>query len=628
MRGGQVAGWTALTAAVLTAAGALLPIPPQLLASHLDEAFGATLHFAAAHRYAVGTQLISTFGPLGFVFYDTYFPATFAWLLVIRATLAAATCGALAWIGYAAWGSPWGATVAVLACAPFMASPDVWFLLLPFLVVLIELPAGRRAPLAVRAGLGIAVGLVGLIKATFLLAALAALGPLTAASLVARRRLPVPAAAALLAAAVAWVASGQSPVDAVRYLDWSLRDVASGYASAMQLPADALLTVHAGAVSLAVFLVAAVLIRRRLPSGRSAAVLALAAMLFLLFKAGFVRADVHVFITVFGLLVLATLLALLWDRRPARVAVAVALVALLPGLLWAHAIAVEGAPFMYFPPIYAAHAIARLAATPFVLRGDALAQAHARRVAVIRAASPLPPLPGPVDVYSYDQAVPLAHALDFRPRPVFHSYMAYTPRLARANADVLLDARAPEWILFRVATVDHRLPALDDAPSWPLLLTRYRLVDTPAGFALLQRRDTPLQWRLESLGRVDTETKKVIPVPSAADGPIWARVDLHETHRDALVAALLSAPVPYLGVAWSDGRTARFRLVSALARDGFLLSPVVENTADFIQLMSGASSEQRAHDAVGIMVQVGESPGIDVGPRAVSVELFRLRIGG
>src|SRR6266702_785840 len=109
MRGGQLAGWTALAAAVLTAAGALLPIPPQLLASHLDEAFGATLHFAAAHRYAVGTQLISTFGPLGFVFYDTYFPATFAWLLVIRAALAAATCGALAWIGYAAWGSPWGA---------------------------------------------------------------------------------------------------------------------------------------------------------------------------------------------------------------------------------------------------------------------------------------------------------------------------------------------------------------------------------------------------------------------------------------------------------------------------------------------------------------------------------------
>jgi hypothetical protein len=205
--------------------------------------------------------------------------------------------------------------------------------------------------------------------------------------------------------------------------------------------------------------------------------------------------------------------------------------------------------------------------------------------------------------------------------------MAYTPRLAHANADVLLDVRAPEWILFRVATVDRRLPALDDAPSWPLFLTHYRLVGSPGGVALLQHRDEPVPWRLESLGRIDTETDRLILVPSAADGPIWARIDLQETRRDAVIGALLSGPLPYIGIVWSDGRAAGYRLVSALARDGFLLSPVVETTADFIQLMSGALGDQRAHDAAGIAVQVGQSPGVDDGPRAVSVEFFRLHIG-
>src|SRR5215470_15007637 len=107
MRAGGVVGWTALVAALLVAAGVLLPIPPQFItASELDVSFAATLNFAAAHGYAPGTRLISTFGPLGFVFYDQYQPDTYTWLLALRAALAAVTCWTLAWLGSAPRRSP------------------------------------------------------------------------------------------------------------------------------------------------------------------------------------------------------------------------------------------------------------------------------------------------------------------------------------------------------------------------------------------------------------------------------------------------------------------------------------------------------------------------------------------
>jgi hypothetical protein len=626
VRAGHLAGWTALAAGVLAAAGALLPVPPQLLASGIDAAFGATLHFGAAHGYAVGTRLISTFGPLGFVFYDSYNPATFAWLLGLRTLLAALTAWVLAWLGYAAWESPWGAAVALLVCAPFLAPPDVWFLTLPLLAVLIELPSGRPAPASLRAALGAALGLVSLVKFTVLLAAVAVLVPLTLSALLARR-VPLVALAALLTGAVGWVATGHGAVDGLRYLDWSLREISAGYASSMQVPTDPLLLLHAVAVSLAVFAAAALLVRRRLRAGRWAADVALAGALYLLFKAGFVRADVHVFVTVFGLVVIALLLALLWSRRPAELAVAALLVALLPGGLWAHAVRVQGPPIMYFPPVFLPQAIGRLTALPLVLGGDILAQAQARRAADIRAAAPLPALRGAVDVYSYDQTVPLAYGLDLRPRPVFQSYMAYSPRLARANADHLLGDEAPEWILFRVAPIDQRLPALDDAPSWPLLMTRYRLAEPAGSYALLQRRATPLPWRLESLGRVETETGSIVEVPPAADGPIWARIDVRATTRDALIGALLSAPVVYVSIALNDDGVLAYRLVPALAREGFLLSPVVANTEDFKRLIAGASEGVHVHSAVRLGVQLADTPGIDPAPRAVSVEFFRLHIG-
>ena len=88
----RIAGWVVLAAAVTLSAGVLLPVPPEFLTDKLDAGFGATLHFAVANRETAGAHLVSTFGPLGFLFYPIYFPTTFWWLFALRAALAAATC--------------------------------------------------------------------------------------------------------------------------------------------------------------------------------------------------------------------------------------------------------------------------------------------------------------------------------------------------------------------------------------------------------------------------------------------------------------------------------------------------------------------------------------------------------
>jgi hypothetical protein len=627
VRAGSLASWSALAAALLVAAGALLPVPPQFLQNQIDSSFAATLHFGAAHGYAVGSRLISTYGPLGFVFSSLYAPETFAWLLGLRAALAAVTCWALAWLGYAAWASPWAAAIAVLACVPFLALPDVWLLTLPLLALLIELGSERRAPLALRLSLGAAIGIASLIKFTFLLAASVALAPLIVSEALMRRRISLLAIAAFAAAALGWIASGQPLGAVLPYLDWSLRDISSAYPSAMQMPADTSLMLHAAGVSLAVLIGVALLARRRGRAAGSALIVATAGIVFLLWRAGFVRADAHVYITVFGLLVAAVLLALLWDGGQRHIAVSVLLIALFPGALYLHASALQGTPWGDFRPIRPDQAIGRLAALPLVVSGDALARAHRQRMADIRTANPLPELAGTVDAYPHDQAVALAYGLDVRPRPVFQSYMAYSPRLARANADYLLSENAPEWILFRISTINSRLPALDDATSWPRLMTRYRITAEAGAYAVLQRRTPPLPWHLEQLAHVDTMTGDTVAVPPTADGPIWARIDVQTTRRDAVVGALLVPPVVAIGVALSDGKQLTHRLVPALAREGFLLSPLVEDTADFIRLMSMDPDLFSRSSVAALAVQVLPAPGIADEPRPMRVEFFRLVVG-
>jgi hypothetical protein len=294
---------------------------------------------------------------------------------------------------------------------------------------------------------------------------------------------------------------------------WSVRDITSAYANAMQLRPRPWLLLHSIGVSAAVLAAGVWLVRRRLHAGRWAAEIGLAAIVYLLVKAGFVRADVHMYITAFGLLVLSILLAVLWSLvRNARVAALLVVVLPAPCGAWPRL----RLPVLNFPPIFPRAAIARLAWLPVAFDRDALNGFHARQLAGIRTDNPLPDaVRGTVDIYPDKQSVALAYPLEFRPRPVFQSYMAYSPRLARANADFLLDAAAPEWILFRIAPIDQHLRDRRFAP-WPLLLTRAIASSRSGWFAPLRRR--AVRWRGARAARASTRERDLVNVPQA-DGP-------------------------------------------------------------------------------------------------------------
>jgi hypothetical protein len=622
----NTAGWAAVAIFAVVAAGGLLPLTPAYVSYRLDDSFAATLHFAAATRGA-GTRLISTFGPLGFVFHDFYYPATYAWMFAMQVVLAAVICWTLGWIGWAALESPWGAAVTIGACAPFIGSPDVRYLMLPVLALLVELPRRTGAPAALRVAIGFAVGIVSLVKVTFLIAALTVLAPLALVDVLGGR-VPLTIIAACATGAILWRASGQGWADLVAYLDWSLWEITPGYASAMQLPTGLPLLAHVALVSAALLGIAVLLARRRWPRGWYVPALALAGALFLLFKAGFVRADVHIFITCFALAVIGVLLAVLVvGTSRGWVVAALVMVAALPGgLLW-HALRAHGEPTTVFRAILPLEAADRLRLLPGVLWGGRNASSHTNHTELTKSLVPLPALSGPVDIYSYLQGTVIANGLDFRPRPVFQSYMAYTPRLSRANAEFLLSDRAPQWILFQPATIDVRLPALDDALSWPLFFTHYRLAGQIPELAVLQRRDVPLHWGLTPLGTVQTATGTRVAVPAASEGPIWARIDLQQTLRDRIVTTLLAAPLVFMDVTLSDGRHSRYSLIADLAREGFLLSPLITTADQFAQLLH-AEPQSTGGDVTSLSVHVDRAHGIDPAPRMLAVRFFRLRIEG
>lgn len=620
----DAAGWVALALALACATLVILPLEPEYLYPDLDGSFAATLHWAEMHRGEPGVRLIHTYGPLGFAHYGLYLPETFRSLVLWRIAFAIVLCWPLAWLGRAATGSPWGGALTVAAAAPFLGYADVRGVLPPLLAVLAWL-APRRPPPWLQIVLGIALALVALTKITFLVLAVVALLPGAAEAVVPPRRVPWMAMVMVASTVIVWTGFGFGASDAIAFLDWSLREIAPGYAQGAQLPPTLALVTHAVAAALVLWLAAAWASRRTF-GGRTVPLLALALLLYLVFKVGFVRADVHVFITIEAFFIVAVLLAALCGgSRPLRVLLAVASLAALPATLLWHAVPSKGfpsGPYRIASPSELEH---RLRTLPALLDPTPFAAMHNASLTVIRAGQTLPPLDGPVDVYTIFQARVLGHDLAFRPRPVFQSYFAYTPRLAHANADFLTGESAPRWVFFQPGTLDNRLPAMDDAPSWPLLLSRYEPVSMHGSLMLLGRRDTPLPWRIVPLSEVETTTEAPVEVP--ADGPIWARIEVHETLVDRIASAALAAPALWLVATYADGSEQRLRLIAGIARDGFLLSPVVDNAARFVALIPPGEAPPAARLVKRMRVETESPLGTPRGPRRMTVNFGRLEIG-
>ena len=204
----------------------------------------------------------------------------------------------------------------------------------------------------------------------------------------------------------------------------------------------------------------------------------------------------------------------------------------------------------------------------------------------IRQRQPLPEFSGTVDGYPAEAHAILAHHRAYDPRPVIESYAAYTPELAELNAAHLRGDHAPDTILFDVRPFDGRFPSLTDGLSWPELLTRYDVKDTAGRLLFLQKATSPRAFTLAPIAQTEIALAEIVAIPPLSEGPIWARIDVHATWFGALWSALYKPSPLLFNVQTSSGEVFETYLVPALARAGFLLSPVIADRTAFARLAS------------------------------------------
>jgi hypothetical protein len=195
---------------------------------------------------------------------------------------------------------------------------------------------------------------------------------------------------------------------------------------------------------------------------------------------------------------------------------------------------------------------------------------------------------GTVDLLSTSQGNLLSNHLSYRPRPVFQSYSAYTPGLLRLNESAIASPRGPDFLVACLEPIDGHLPMLEDGAVWQQVFQHYRPVTVEKSNLLLARdrsRDSRVALPAEEilLERMVRFNENVL-VPGAAAGFQRLALDFRPTWWGRLRSFLLRPPRLYIHLKLSDGREHQFRVVPALAKSGFLLSPFIGNCDDILKL--------------------------------------------
>lgn len=200
-----------------------------------------------------------------------------------------------------------------------------------------------------------------------------------------------------------------------------------------------------------------------------------------------------------------------------------------------------------------------------------------------------------VDLVSHAQGLLLLNGLNYHPRPVFQSYAAYTPALTRRNEAFLLGDDAPDFVMISAESMDGHLLSSEDPLGFLALVLRYEPVLAEGDFVLLRRSERrPLparppgedRWQRRSLG-------ELIELPEAPPGHltiVHARIEPSLAGR--AVAAMWREPRLSLDIGTRSGLFLPAALQRRSAEVGFVIDPVLLDTADLVRALTGMPASE------------------------------------
>jgi hypothetical protein len=589
-----------------------VPLPPD----DLDSSWMLALQWAHFHHIQFGRQIVFTYGPWGYALAG-HAEAIFPWVVGVWTFLGVAFfLGIWKLANFATpnrWaGLFWMFVTIVIGGGAYTQMQDVRLFAMSWLLLLLHFWVDDHPWRVSKLLLSAAMALACLIKFSMLFAIAPVLAAITIDQIV-RRRFPSYLLVFIFALLGFWLWQAQSIGNLWPFFHNSLR-ISAGYVDGepTTLPTEALdVTLYVIAAGL---LLAAIAIfggaDQSYRARRWVQFAAVFVILWVNFKAGYVRHDLHEILATSALALFCVLCAAaVWARArhwACRTFVFILSIGMI-GLAWAsayrngHILAKQFvADSILSLPSRAEVAVDWLSGAPLQTLLDKDLQAAY--------ATPVPHVDGSVDIYSWGQGSLLLNGSDYDPRPVFQSFLAYTSALSKLNADFLTSPNAPQNVLFDLQPIDDHYPSEEDAQSWPELLARYEPVDAGQSKLILRQLPHPGRYSIVPIQKIEAQMGHWFPVPESTD-PIWVTLNVRPTIAGRSVRMMYKMPPLVLGIGTRSGDVESYRFLADVAAGGFLLSPRIWERLSFAEMYSSNwKRELGESDVVQLVLSFAGNP--------------------
>lgn len=579
----------------------LIPFLPLMPGKTFDDSWQLALNQALAQGLIFGKDIFFTFGPLSSVYTWTYHPGTDAVVLMFSAYLAIAFWWGLSqlladvpgklkilWLFFICGFCGLGST----RFATYPLTPDAFFFSYPLIVGIYiiknQLDDNTLKKRKVVSFLDIFVlfplfGILPIIKASNLIMVIGTLILICGSLAISgkwKHSLLVP-----ITVLFGFWLSSELLNQPITYLFEFLRSslsLSSSYTLTMMT--DYGVRLHPeiylwGSVTLLVFLVRETSLR---VSGKVAVFLLFTLYLFLSFKAGFTRSDER-HNAIAGQALLIASMVFMFVSQTQRAKDVSGLVFFL-GLVIFWEIVSPNLP----KHIQSNFSALKKGLLMRIFDQKKLQEDYAGILKALKKDAGIPLISGSTDIFSWGQIHLIASENLWVPRPIFQSYAVLNAALGEKNQNFLRGDQAPQNILFKIEPIDGRLPALEDALSWPVLFYRYECLGLEKEFLRLNKRssvsaDSPPRMELK---KHEAKLNEAIRTPTQKK-PLYAQIKASLSWTGKLENIFYKPQPLMIQVYLEDGSQKEFRMPSEMAKMGFLISPLIETTEEFQVVVKG-----------------------------------------
>jgi len=190
-----------------------------------------------------------------------------------------------------------------------------------------------------------------------------------------------------------------------------------------------------------------------------------------------------------------------------------------------------------------------------------------------------------VDIYPWDYSIAAVNHLNWKPRPVLHSYASYTHWLDQKNANHFKSDAAPEYIIWernKISTdlnegiynsIDNRYLLNDEPQTFIELLKNYESISKTDKFLILKKRKQKLNVYSNISPDQKVKFNKWIPVPGDSESHLRVKVDFTPATSQKMKSFFYKDEQYWILLKLKTGEIHKYRFVPKNAVDGLWIAP-------------------------------------------------------